>query len=665
MLRRILSTAFLLALLASSSPVDVYAQIAEDEECAGCHDDRTLTAERNGRTVSLWVNFKAYAQSVHAREGCVSCHQDVDPADLPHEDRLEKVDCSMCHDDAVMKFNRSLHGSAFDEGRFLAPSCATCHGKHDILPSKNEKATTYVTNIPALCGQCHKEGTRVNELRAVSQRHVLEDYIESIHGDGLFRRGLIVTAVCTSCHTAHDILPHENRESSINRANIATTCQQCHRQIEQVHAKVIDGRLWEQNPNQIPICVDCHQPHQVRRVAYTGSYPDTRCMSCHSDQNLKRTLSDGTQESLFVDEDDVRHSMHKGLSCISCHTQVAEAKSPVCRDAGPVECESCHAEQVADFQISMHGQKRAEGSTEAPQCTTCHGDHKILGRTDPESPVFARNLPGLCADCHTHQMEGTIEGIDDLSHYNESIHGKGLIESGLLVTATCVDCHTAHRELPKTDERSTVHPSNVAGTCATCHDGIMEEFNKSIHSASVNPTDKKLPSCNDCHQAHTISRTDGGQFRQQILQQCGDCHEEVTESYFETFHGKVSQLGSDGTAKCSDCHGAHAILPPADPASTLSRENVVETCKSCHPNSNRQFVGYLTHATHHDKDKYPWLYYTFWFMTTLLLGVFSFFGLHTILWLPRAIKERRAQKERRRAEQEAEDAEYAEEGEGA
>jgi hypothetical protein len=288
MLRRILPPVFLLAFLALTAPVQ--AQIAEDEECAACHDDRTLTAERNGRTVSLWVNFKAYAQSVHAREGCVSCHQDVDPDDLPHEDRLEKVDCSMCHDDAVMKFNRSLHGSALDEGRFLAPTCSTCHGKHDILPSKNEKAPTYVTNIPALCGQCHKEGTRVNELRAVSQRHVLEDYIESIHGDGLFRRGLIVTAVCTSCHTAHDILPHENRESSISRANIAMTCQQCHRQIEQVHTKVIDGRLWEQAPNQIPICVDCHQPHQVRRVAYTGSYPDTRCMSCHSDRNLKRTL---------------------------------------------------------------------------------------------------------------------------------------------------------------------------------------------------------------------------------------------------------------------------------------------------------------------------------------------------------------------------------------
>ncbi len=114
----------------------------------------------------------------------------------------------------------------------------------------------------------------------------------------------------------------------------------------------------------------------------------------------------------------------------------------------------------------------------------------------------------------------------------------------------------------------------------------------------------------------------------------------MAESYFETFHGKVSKLGSGRTAKCNDCHGSHNILPVSNPGSTLSRANVVETCKTCHPNSNRQFVGYLTHATHHNKGKYPYLYYTFWFMTLLLVGTFGFFGAHTLLWLPRAIRER-------------------------
>ena len=39
-----------------------------------------------------------------------------------------------------------------------------------------------------------------------------------------------------------------------------------------------------------------------------------------------------------------------------------------------------------------------------------------------------------------------------------SIHGKGLLESGLIVTAICTDCHTAHKELPPSDPESTVNP---------------------------------------------------------------------------------------------------------------------------------------------------------------------------------------------------------------
>jgi len=141
--------------------------------------------------------------------------------------------------------------------------------------------------------------------------------------------------------------------------------------------------------------------------------------------------------------------------------------------------------------------------------------------------------------------------------------------------------------------------------------------------------------------SHTIQRVDVSDFRQEIISQCGKCHEDVTETYFDTFHGKVSKLGATQTARCYDCHGSHDILPPTNPDSKLSRANVVETCKECHPNSNRKFVGYLTHATHHNKDKYPYLHYTYLFMTSLLVGVFVVFGMHTLLWVPRAMVERR------------------------
>jgi len=152
---------------------------------------------------------------------------------------------------------------------------------------------------------------------------------------------------------------------------------------------------------------------------------------------------------------------------------------------------------------------------------------------------------------------------------------------------------------------------------------------------------KELPVCSDCHTAHSIRRTDEDAFRLDIMAKCGRCHEEIAKTYFDTYHGKVSRLGYAKTAKCYDCHGAHDVLPVADPRSRLSRANVTATCQKCHAGATRRFAGYLTHATHHDPRKYPFLFYTFWGMTALLVGTFVVSGLHTLLWIPRAFQMRR------------------------
>jgi len=162
-----------------------------------------------------------------------------------------------------------------------------------------------------------------------------------------------------------------------------------------------------------------------------------------------------------------------------------------------------------------------------------------------------------------------------------------------------------------------------------------------VHSATVTKTDKDLPVCSDCHTAHQIRRTDETGFKLEIMDRCGHCHGEIAKSYFETYHGKVSRLGYAGTAKCFDCHGAHDIQKVTDPRSHLSRANVVATCQKCHSNATRRFAGYLTHATHHDPKKYPFLFYTFWGMTGLLVSTFVFGGIHTLLWLPKALQMRR------------------------
>jgi hypothetical protein len=170
---------------------------------------------------------------------------------------------------------------------------------------------------------------------------------------------------------------------------------------------------------------------------------------------------------------------------------------------------------------------------------------------------------------------------------------------------------------------------------------VEEQFNTSVHVTQRGKTDKILPVCDDCHSAHTIRRADEEGFKLTIMVQCGRCHESIAKTYFETYHGKVSQLGYTKTAKCYDCHGAHDIMAIGDPKSRLSYNNVVGTCQQCHSGANRRFAGYLTHATHHDPAKYPWLYWTFWGMTGLLVVTFVVSGIHTVLWLPRALRWKR------------------------
>lgn len=538
----------------------------------------------------------------------------------------------------------------------MAPRCVNCHGNHDILHVKDPKSRVAPLNIPVVCGQCHREGTPVQQNRAIDQHNIIENYTESIHGEGLLKKGLVVAANCASCHTPHSILPHTDPKSSIARRNIAATCTKCHAEIEQVHRKTIRGELWEKEAHVLPACVDCHQPHKVRQVFYPQGMADADCMRCHGDQKLKAS-SDG--RPLFVRTSDVSTSMHYKVACSQCHSDVNASRVRPCETIKQkVDCTKCHEQQGQDFARSTHGQLNAKADRNAPNCKECHGTHHVLGRRDPASLTFATNIPELCARCHREGNKAAVRytGTEHqiISHYQESIHGKGLLKSGLTVTATCTNCHTSHRELPASDPESTVNPKNVPATCGQCHHGIQEQFVNSVHSVSMTKTDKQLPVCSDCHTAHTIQRADQDQFKLEIMGKCGRCHAEIAKTYFDTYHGKVSLLGYTKTAKCYDCHGAHDILNVNDPRSHLSRANVVNTCRKCHTDATRRFAGYLTHATHHDPRKYPFLFWTFWGMTALLVGTFVMGGVHTLLWLPRAFQMRQelraeeARRERRR-----------------
>ncbi|UCC28732.1 MAG: hypothetical protein JSU86_11080 [Phycisphaerales bacterium] len=640
----------------------------ENADCLQCHSSPGLKVERDGRDVLLYVDAKRFAGSVHADLDCIDCHEELDGVEeWPHPTGLERVNCHECHEDddgPIAAYWKSTHGRLAEAGEKDAPVCQDCHGYHYVLPLVHVDSAISPFNIPQMCAQCHAEGAEVERTHDIPQEQIVQRYTQSIHGEGLFKQGLVVTAVCTSCHTGHNVLPHTDPESTIHEDRVRETCMQCHGLIEEVHRKVIGGELWEME-GVVPICVECHLPHEARKVFYDTQMSNADCLRCHRESTL---VAGDDGRPLYVDAGEHARSIHgrKNVSCAQCHAGVQASEERPCKTiAEPVNCAICHEEEVTDFQQGRHGQLHIAGDVNAPYCTDCHGVHGTLEHVIPEdappllaaivreSPTYSRNIPSLCAQCHREGEKAAVRyfGPEEriIEHYRMSIHGKGLLDSGLTVTATCADCHSPHKELPSSDPDSTVSKENIAATCGQCHDGIYEQYEESVHSVDGNPDYEsrrlrgmpELPHCDDCHSAHTVARTDMADFKLGIMEQCGQCHEEVTKRYFDTYHGKASELGDTTRAKCYDCHGAHAIFPTSDPRSHLHRDNIVETCAQCHEGSHRQFAGYLTHATHHDPDKYKALFYTFWGMTGLLVGTFGFFGLHTIAWLPRSWKLRR------------------------
>ncbi len=613
----------------------------DKDECLMCHGDPELSTIRGQEEISLYVDDETYSNSVHKDLECVSCHPDADVDELPHPERLDPVECGICHDQARTNYDAGIHGQAFHNEQAYAPTCSECHGKHDILKPENTQSAVFRMNVPYLCGRCHKEGAPVARVYNITEHNILDNYSQSIHGEGLFKKGLLVTATCIDCHNSHKILPHENINSSVHVSNIAETCMRCHTRIEEVHVKVIEGEKWQSSPEAIPACNDCHLPHKVRKPTTLKSLSDRSCLSCHKDQTLHKTI-EGQEVALYVDMEKIEASVHTDVTCVKCHSDVDPRLHRPCATTEKVNCTACHTTAAEDYTKGGHGKAFEKGIEDAPGCTTCHGSHEILPRRNEDSNIYRAAIPQLCGDCHSEDKQ--IKAVSDLSEvdalfdYSKSVHGKQLMEQGLLPSAVCSDCHNAHMVLDHKHPQSSIHKKNIPATCAQCHKGIYEDFTKSIHFSTDREEQSKLPTCTHCHSSHRIQEVQKDQFMSEVTRQCGSCHGELAETYMQTMHGKAYQLGYMQSAKCSDCHNSHLILPASNPNSSIGFRNIVTTCQQCHEDANERFTGYLTHATHHDQDKYPILFYVYWFMTILLVSVFAFFGIHTLLWLPRSFR---------------------------
>ena len=290
------------------------------------------------------------------------------------------------------------------------------------------------------------------------------------------------------------------------------------------------------------------------------------------------------------------------------------------------QCLECHDEiDSAQYAGSVHG---------ANACTSCHRDITDLDKhSEGEVPV----KPVNCTFCHA----------DQAGQFAKSVHPGNDV--------SCKDCHTDIHTLTsiKGNKLKSVQ------MCSNCHD--TEEYMNSVHGKGVKAGNPDAPACADCHGEHDIipmskDNLDAAgilRAREFATASCVKCHgneemmernhlsTEAYESYLHEYHGKVEHLGgASKVAGCADCHTAHEELPADNPASSIAPQNKAKTCRKCHKQANANFAQYNPHATHHNRAKYPALYWTFIAMSGLLIGTFAAFWLHTILWLIRSYIER-------------------------
>lgn len=280
---------------------------------------------------------------------------------------LPNLGGELFHKDAHGAAGTSIHAQLMPDGNPIA-SCQTCHTINGdmttILPSENPKSTISRANIAETCGKCHGDKTRMQGT-GISNRLLLS-YRESVHAKAI-ARGNLNAAVCTDCHTSHNVLPASDSRSTIARANIAQTCGKCHSSEAGQFVESVHGQAVLRGVSRSPNCTDCHGIHDIQQpvdqataTAKTAIATDT-CSKCHEGVVLTKEFG------------------------------VAEGR-------------------VTSYKDSYHGMASKLGSKVVANCSSCHGVHNILPSSDPRSMINSNNLAQTCSQCHIGASSNFITG---------------------------------------------------------------------------------------------------------------------------------------------------------------------------------------------------------------------------------------------------------------
>jgi formate dehydrogenase gamma subunit len=266
---------------------------------------------------------------------------------------------------------------------FTNADCLECHLDPNTTWSVNGKTVSIIFPTNAFqmsvhaqlgCVDCHTGITNLvhDPLPPPDCVHChgkeAGEYAASIHGVKHLP-GTAVAVNCWDCHGSHDILPLTSPASPLYLAHQAQTCGRCHTQEARDVAASVHGEVLAAGQRDAPTCADCHSEHNIEPFKAGPALQISEvCSRCHA--------------SVYLDD---KYNLP--------------------------------ADRVKTYLESYHGLAAQNGSTVVANCASCHGYHKILRSSNPDSMTNPDNLVATCGKCHPGANKMFVSGKihDDIS----------------------------------------------------------------------------------------------------------------------------------------------------------------------------------------------------------------------------------------------------------
>ncbi|WIM04961.1 MAG: cytochrome C [Candidatus Nitricoxidivorans perseverans] len=256
---------------ATVAPAVQPAAIA-NHRCLRCHADQEdkFVVRRDGTRNDIYIDPKVLEHSVHGKMSCTGCHSDV--TKLPHAKPLAgSVGCVGCHqqkweaaqkesdpkkrarlDVVIQQTENYLHSAharpnVKDQSRVNA-ACHDCHDAHNIgAPGAMQRKEHRLKNHE-VCGRCHEKQKT--------------DYLGSIHGKAVVDKKDEKSAVCSDCHTTHDI---GSPKTDPMKLAITKNCGDCHKDAQKTYLMSYHGQVNRLGYTNTAKCFDCHGGHKIQK----------------------------------------------------------------------------------------------------------------------------------------------------------------------------------------------------------------------------------------------------------------------------------------------------------------------------------------------------------------------------------------------------------------